>query len=357
MNKLFIAGAGAGKTTFLVKKALGLPNEKILITTFTNNNSKEIENKFIELHGCIPKNVTILPWFSFLLQHGAKPFSNNVLLNGDIKGFLLVNNKSTPYLGEKKGGDKYFLNSERQIYSDKLAKFVVRCNERSNGHVCLRLSNLFSCVFIDEAQDLNGWDFEIVKLLSISVDNLVLVGDPRQRILSTHYDLKYENITIEDIKKIIKNIDVDLTTLNKTHRFDMDVCSFSNRLFPEYAPCISDVKRNDRHAGIFLIKKSDTKAYVDKFNPVALRYSKKTNIDDCKFALNFGVAKGLTFDRTIVYPTSSMADWIFNNNIQLSETTRAKFYVALTRARISVAIVVPDDRFQKINECQVWFPD
>ena len=107
----------------------------------------------------------------------------------------------------------------------------------------------------------------------------------------------------------------------------------------------------------FLVKKSHTKAYVDKFNPVALRYSKATNIDGCKFALNFGVAKGLTFDRTIVYPTSSMADWIFNNNIQLSETTRAKFYVALTRARISVAIVVPDDRLQKINECQMWLPD
>ena len=354
MNKLFIAGARAGKTTFLVKKALGISSEKILITTFTNNNSKEIENKFIEIHGCIPQNVTILPWFSFLLQHGAKPFSNNVLLNGDIKGFFLVNGQSTPRLGEKKGRDKYFLNSERQIYSDKLSKFVVRCNERSNGHVFSRLSNLFSCIFIDEAQDLNGWDFEIVKLLSTSVAHLILVGDPRQRIWSTHYDPKYANITIEDIKKVVKTIDVDSTTLNKTHRFSADVCSFSNRLFPKYTPCISDVQCCDDHTGIFLVKKSDVKKYVDKYEPVALRYSKKSIVYGCKSVINIGAAKGLTFDRVIVYPTSSMMEWIFNNNAQLPETTRAKFYVALTRARLSVAIVVPDNKHRTINECQIW---
>lgn len=354
MNKLYIAGAGAGKTTFLVKKALRLVDEQILITTYTNNNSKEIEKKFIEFHGCVPRNVTILPWVSFLLQHGAKPFSNRVLRDGDIKGFWLVNNKSTPYLGEEKGGDRYFLNSQRQIYSDKLSKFVCCCDERSNGHVFLRLSYLFSYVFIDEAQDLNGWDFEVVKLLSRTINNLILVGDPRQKILSTHYDLKNKNITIENIRKIAKNIEIDFETLNRTYRFPPDVCSFSNRLFPKYTPCISAVPRCDDHTGIFLVKKSDVKKYVDKYAPVALRYSKKSIIYDSKSVFNIGAAKGLTFDRVIVYPTSSMVEWIFNNNAQLPETTRAKFYVALTRARLSVAIVVPDNKHRTINECQVW---
>lgn len=352
MNKLLIAGAGAGKTTFLVKESLRLRNEKILITTFTINNTKEIENKFIEFHGCVPKNITILPWFSFLLRHGARPFSNHVILNNEIKGLSFVNDRSVPYVGEK-SGDKFYVNSEYKIYSDKISKFVCRCNAKSKEHVFLRLSCLFSCVFIDEAQDLDGWDFEVVKLLSEYIDNLILVGDPRQKILSTHYDRKNININIENIKNIIKNIDIDLITLNKTYRFNSDICSFSNRLFPKQAPCVSEVRRNENHVGVFLIKKSDVRIYLDKYNPVSLRYSKESKIEKCDLVLNFGAAKGLTFDRTLVYPTVNMVKWIFDNKSKLSETTRAKFYVALTRARISVAIVVPDDKCKAVDECQM----
>lgn len=51
MNKLMIAAAGSGKTTFLVNEALKINDEKVLITTFTDANENEIRKKFLELNG------------------------------------------------------------------------------------------------------------------------------------------------------------------------------------------------------------------------------------------------------------------------------------------------------------------
>lgn len=53
MSSLIIAAAGAGKTTFLVKKALEI-SENVLITTYTDANEQSIRDKFYEINGCIP---------------------------------------------------------------------------------------------------------------------------------------------------------------------------------------------------------------------------------------------------------------------------------------------------------------
>ena len=55
MSSLIIAAAGAGKTTFLVKKALEI-SENVLITTYTDANEQSIRDKFYEINGCIPSN-------------------------------------------------------------------------------------------------------------------------------------------------------------------------------------------------------------------------------------------------------------------------------------------------------------
>ena len=55
MSSLIIAAAGAGKTTFLVKKALEI-SENVLITTYTDANEQSIRDKFYEINGCIQCN-------------------------------------------------------------------------------------------------------------------------------------------------------------------------------------------------------------------------------------------------------------------------------------------------------------
>lgn len=62
-----------------------------------------------------------------------------------------------------------------------------------------------------------------------------------------------------------------------------------------------------------------------------------------------GEVKGLDFPNVIVYPTENMLTWINNTTKQLADETRAKLYVAVTRAEITIGIIVPDDFVYLLN--------
>ena len=70
-----------------------------------------------------------------------------------------------------------------------------------------------------------------------------------------------------------------------------------------------------------------------------LRDTRRTSVNDEYPALNLGESKGLTFERVLIYPTSKMIDWILDNKKDLKPQSKAKFYVGVTRAKHSVAIV------------------
>ena len=96
-----------------------------------------------------------------------------------------------------------------------------------------------------------------------------------------------------------------------------------------------------------MVKPSHLNEYVQTFNVAQLRWDRKTNVLPDMAVMNFGEAKGETFDRVLIYPTKDMAKWVEDTSTQLSDGARAKFYVALTRARYSAAIVTDcDDGFE-----------
>ena len=59
------------------------------------------------------------------------------------------------YYGEEVFFKHYFTNDLR-IYSDKISKFVVKCNEKTNGEIIQRIVRMYPYIFIDEIQDLAG---------------------------------------------------------------------------------------------------------------------------------------------------------------------------------------------------------
>ena len=59
-------------------------------------------------------------------------------------------------------------------------------------------------------------------------------------------------------------------------------------------------------------------------------------------ALNFGEAKGMTFERTVIYPHNKLMKFLRTGNLEDAGAAIAKIYVGVTRARQSVAFVVPD---------------
>ena len=249
-NRLIIAAAGSGKTTYLVNKALEIKNQRVLITTFTEANEREIYKKFIEINGSVPNNITVQTWFSFLIEHGVKPYQS-FIFEGEVTGLQLVNQRSGLRYVSKRGpvywGEKdvpqYYFNSIMQIYSDKLSKFVFRANEYSEGLVIDRLSRIYSYVFIDEVQDLAGYDLALIKLFMESALELTMVGDPRQVTYHTHEEAKFGKCEAGEIIQFIQTecrgskVDIDTKCLHVSHRNKKDICQFANQLYPEAEPC------------------------------------------------------------------------------------------------------------------------
>lgn len=84
-NKVIIASAGSGKTTYIVEEALKMKEQRVLVTTYTNENIDQIKTFFIEKAGCIPANVIVQSWFSFLLQEGVRPYQNHITERRRVK--------------------------------------------------------------------------------------------------------------------------------------------------------------------------------------------------------------------------------------------------------------------------------
>jgi DNA helicase II / ATP-dependent DNA helicase PcrA len=344
-SNLIIAAAGSGKTTYLVTEALKIKDENVLLTTFTDANEEKIKEKFTFINRVIPSNITIQTWFSFLIQHGVKPYRGGIF-EEPINGLCFFNGRSS--IGVREADTrKYYLDHNNRIYSDKLSQFTLKCNSMSKGSVIKRISKIFPFIFIDEVQDLSGYDLDILKLLFDSSCQILLVGDPRQGTYSTSNSAKYNKYSRSNIvyffesPEVQKTLNVDTTSLQTNHRSNQQICDFSNKLFPQYQPVNSGQKMITGHDGVFLVREQDIEAYLSEYATcIQLRYNiKEPRVKKNHDAINFGNSKGLEFDRVLIYPTESFLEWIKNSSTELAQTSRCKFYVAVTRARYSVGII------------------
>ena len=342
MNKLIVAAAGSGKTTYLVNEALQISNGNVLISTFTDANEQEIRKRFYEINGSIPSNITIMPWFSFLLRHGVKPYQSYIT-NRNIKGIHMVNGQMPEVRYLKDTDENSYITKEGRVYSDKISKLVYKIDSLSNGCVFDRICKIFSRVLIDEVQDFSGYDLEIFKELCHINKNMLLVGDIRQATYSTHFEQKNKKYAsggiVDYAKTCIKNIIIDETSLNITHRNNKWICDFANSIYPEMNPCDTDMNITTGHDGIFWVKDTDTGMYLKKYHPVQLRNNVRIKVNEDYQLLSYGTSKGLSFDRVLIYPTKPIYDWITGKSRELKDESRSKFYVAVTRARYSVAFV------------------
>lgn len=354
-NKLIIAAAGSGKTNHLVQEALVAPNDSnILITTYTENNEEEIRERFFKKNGHIPKNVTVQTWFSVLLQHGVRPYQG-YLYEPDIKGMVLVSGQSA-LRSREADVEKHYLNDEKKIYSDKIAKFICKCNEESNNAVMQRLAQIYTHIFIDELQDLAGYDLDFLKLLCQSKINMLLVCDPRQSTYSTNNAAKNKGFRGANIIRFFDdiNIEKDETSLTTNHRSIPPICDLSNTLFPRLRQTTSGNQNTTDHDGVFLVKKKDVPAYLEKYTPVQLRSDRKTQIVESHPVMNFGESKGRSFERVLIYPTEPIKKWLKNHGAELPPTSCSKLYVAITRARQSVAFVYDYRNDEQIEGCEKY---
>ena len=132
--------------------------------------------------------------------------------------------------------------------------------------------------------------------------------------------------------------------MNNTWRCNQQICDIADSLYPELPKSMSKNKIKTEHDGLFYIKNKNLKKYLNKYQPIVLTYSKTSCSDldaDIK-TMNFGISKGLTFDRVIIKPTEKIMTFLQYGSIP--DKTKEKLYIAITRARYSVGFIIPDDK-------------
>lgn len=339
-NLAIIAAAGSRKTEHIVDSALAVKDEPVLITTYTLENQRQILNRIHDKVGPMPSNLTVLGWFSFLIAQGARPYQRALTGSpGTIKGLNFKGRRSR-YVG-RDNTDRFYFDAGWDMYRDGVSDFVVHLNEVTEGAVINRLERIYRHVFIDEVQDLVGWDLELLDLLFASSMSVTIVGDPRQHTLSTNLGPKnrqYRGAGFLDWLEQRHDI-CTLERRNENYRSNQAICDFADKIYPEMSPTVSRQSQKTGHDGVFFIREDEAIAYFEEHRPVVLRDSK---VFECLGlpARNIGVAKGSTFDRVLLFPTRPILRYLKDGDSSKLKAPE-RLYVAVTRARYSVAIVIP----------------
>jgi len=342
-NRIILASAGSGKTTTIVDDVCGFLSGRSAIVTYTINNTSEVRNRTYERNGFIPPNLTVSTWFAFLLRHFIRPYQR-CLYPWRVSKMCFVEGQSALYT-KVTDIEKHYFSGRGQIYSDKVSKFACEVIRKTGGLPVQRFEEIYDRLYIDESQDLAGCDLELIELLLNSHTVLTLVGDHRQASFSTHNarkNRKYARANI--INKFEEWEKAGLCKVEyqyKSRRCTQGICDFADNLFPGLPKTESLNTVITGHDGVFAIPRSQVPRYIEVFHPQPLRYDRKSK-DIPGAPINFGSSKGMTFDRTLIYPHEKLRKFLMTGNLEDAGTAIAKIYVAATRARQSTAFVIPD---------------
>lgn len=338
-NVVVIAAAGSAKTQSIIDQVMANRDRRALITTFTVENLAQIKGRLALANGgVVPEHVTCLTWFSFVVNQGIRPYQRAVFGEVNYVGSFNFYGKKSFYTAQK-DPKKYFLDANRGIYRDGAAHLACVINQRTGGAVVRRLGEMFDDIYIDELQDLNGYDLELLDDLFVGSAKITAVGDPRQHTFSTNQSAKHRKFKGAGLpdwfgaRQHLCEVDVR----NVCHRSNQLICDLADSLYPGLPATSSQNSESTGHDGIFRITEAEVPEYYREHSPTILRYDR--NVDTLGLpAKNVGTSKGSTYDRVIVFPTKTWQKF-FATGIESGVTSREKLYVAITRARFSVAWV------------------
>lgn len=355
-NQITISVAGSGKTRELVEYCATLPKERnVLVVTFTQANQAELRRRLSQAIGDHP-SIEVIGWYSFLIREFAKPFVPFKFFGNRILGF---NFEGRPNRFAK--GEARFFDSHGAVYAQELGRLSNELIEESNGALMHRLECCYDEILVDEVQDLSAHDWEIVDALLESRIGIKMVGDLRQAVLSTSpYSQKNKQYAHADAIKWVRDREekglLECTENNTTWRCRQEIAAFSDTIFdsswsfPQTKSC-NFIETG--HDGVFLVESSHVHEYVQRYGPQALRNGKATKDPHSLGCINFGVSKGMEFERVIILPTGPIEKFV-KSLINLEPISASKLYVGVTRAKQSVAIIMDDHGDSTLP---VWKPN
>ena len=343
VNRIILASAGSGKTTTIVSEAAQEPAVRSALVTYTNNSEAELRNKANGICGCVPPHLRTATWFGFLLQHLVRPYQRAAYA-GRVRSLAFVNGMSARGIKEADTQRHYF-GRPGEIYVDKVSKFACKLIRETAGKPLARLAQIVDRIYVDEAQDLAGYDLDLIERLLDSNIEVVLVGDHRQATFKTNQSTKNRRFgkqgIIDKFEAWQAGGRARIEIHNHSYRCVQEICDAADKLFPDVARTISRNHTRTNHDGLFLVRQRDVDAYVQRFSPQTLRYNRrKKNVPGIPY--NFGEAKGMTFERVLIFPHKPLETYCLTGKLEDAGQELPKIYVAITRARQSVGIVVPN---------------
>lgn len=343
-NTAKMSAAGSGKTWDICHNALEAVkngNKRVLILSFTNRSIESARNEIRKQNeGVLHPQIVVKTWYRFLLSDMIKPYQTSITCGkiNHIKSidfseqFGQVNrNKAGTYLR--------YINSGKNVRSNQASELAVLLNQRSGGLCIKRLEEIYSNIYFDEIQDFAGYDIDLLRLLMESKIAITCCGDSKQATFTTHVAKKNKKQTGKNIWLFFRKLEdsglVQIERKLASRRFNWDICCFANEVYPCGDAITTIMEEVTEHDGVFLINEADVNAYSEYFFPQVLRFDARTKIaGPC---LNFGVCKGETFDRILIYPNRPLNNFILKGN-PLDHPE--KYYVGVTRPKYSIAFVM-----------------
>lgn len=350
-NKGILACAGAGKTFTICHSALSSTSSSLMIT-YTNKGKENINKQIENLNGGISSNkVKVETWFDFLLNEIIRPYQT-VFLRKNLKkqvaqiNFFQSIDFSTTHLRNyhKKTDFRYYYAGDHKLRHNETVVLADELISLEKNKILKRLYQQYKTIYIDEVQDLVGTDIDLIMKLIDSPIRIVMVGDPKQYTFSTHSErknTKYSGVNIGSFFKRMEKLN-KLTKEYKqvTRRFGPELAQLANAIDPSGEQLIGSSKvSREKHTGIFLITKDQISDYCNEFKAEILVNNKtvmKRLPSELNY-INFGNSKGMTFNDIVIVPTKPFEEFLKNKKALDSPV---KYYIAATRARYSIAILV-----------------
>lgn len=355
MNTLTLAVAGGRKTQGIVNACVAADSgHRALVVTYTTANQDSLTNRLAP-HRPTAASIDVSGWFSFLLRHWVRPYLPRLFAGRTLSGMQFEGDR-----GRYATGEARFLTEDGLAYRRHLANLATQVASASDGAVLNRLKRIYHGIWIDEVQDLNGYDLVVLEQLLASGIELKMVGDIRQAILHTNVEdpkyKQYKGVAIKDwfekqAAAGLLSIDHQVTTW----RCNQAIADLADAIFDQswgFHPTVSRNTVITGHDGIFAVEPQHAKVYAQRFTPLCLRHSAASARDvDLPF-MNIGLAKGLESERVLIALTGVMREF-FSHGQPLAPASACSLYVAVTRARSSVALVA--DRPAELG-FPVWCP-
>jgi len=214
-----------------------------------------------------------MTWFEFLLRDGVKPYQSYRTNIGRIRSINFVTDPSK--FTKRADFDAYYLDRADNIYRDAVSDLTCVLDGASGGRVVKRLEAMYTSIFIDEMQDLAGYDLEFLRLLLRSQIRVVMVGDPRQAVYLTNRSLKNKQFRgaklIDWLRAQEKDSLCVRRELDTSHRCNQAICNFADSIYPGMPSTKSTNDKVLDHMGVVLVHKDDIPAYRMSYSPQELR--------------------------------------------------------------------------------------